>query len=420
MRLIAIASFNLAFMAVLAFAETVHWVGPAGQLGFWSDPANWSPNLPTANSDVLFDLAAPGQPALVDLSGPNQAFAGTLTVLGGGVQFSGSGALNVSSIVSIGGVNQSPEFIIRSHATVNALGGLNALSGETQVGFANTAGTLNVSGELVIGDIAQNTSASFRVGGGSTVNADSGVIESGDATIEASGMLAANQELKISTNSVLRGNGMVAGDVENSGLISPGESIGELTVDGDFVQLDDGELLIELEANRADRLNVLGSATFGGTLRLDVLAPPGIGSTFDTLSVGDKVLGEFQRVTIPNIPGRAVSVTLPILIEISTPGDMDYSGSTNSNDIDDFVVALINNELYMRTHRGLYATTVGNFAEPSGTVDLYDVPGFEEALRDAGVSVSIAALLGIPEPCSGILAMVALCGWFAFARRSQR
>jgi hypothetical protein len=408
-------------MAVLAFAETVHWVGPAGQLGLWSDPANWSPNLPTANSNVLFDLAAPGQPALVDLSGPNQAFAGTLTVLGGGVEFSGPGALNVSSMVSIGGVNLSPEFIIRSQATVNALGGLNALSGETQVGFANTAGTLNVSGNLVIGDIDQNTSASFRVGGGSSVNAEFGVIESGDATIEASGMLAANQELKISTNGVLRGNGIVAGDVENSGLISPGESIGELTVDGDFVQLDDGELVIELQGNLSDRLIVSDTATFGGTLRLVLIDSPIIGQRFEVIVTGGEKIGEFDEVVLPVTPPIAFSLTRDLFAVSSLMGDMDDNGIIDSRDIDDFVVALINPGLYMMMiGHDEFNSTRGDFADPEGQVDLRDVAGFEQALRDAGVSASVAALFGIPEPPSRMLAIVGLCGWFAFARSGRR
>lgn len=68
----------------------------------------------------------------------------------------------------------------------------------------------------------------------------------------------------------LAGNGLVVGDVFNSGIVSPGFSTGELSIEGDYVQNSNGQLLIELggtSTNLYDRLRVTGSAILAGTVK---------------------------------------------------------------------------------------------------------------------------------------------------------
>jgi hypothetical protein len=301
-QLLILVSITLALGIHAAQAQTVRWVGPAGQVGLWSNPNNWSPSVPNANSNVVFDQNIP---ALVDLSGPNLAAAGTMDIQNGGVQFLGSGMLNVASGMTVGGTNQSPEFGIGSQAIVNVLGNLAALSGETRVGIANGLGTLNIAGNLSIG-AANQSPASFHVEGGSAASANSTSLVNGNLSIGQGGVMSTKEGLMIGAGGTLGGYGTVLGSVTNSGIVSPGESIGELRIDGDFLQLATGELVIELEKNRADRLNVLGSARLGGTLRLGILATPLLGAMSDTISSGDRLLGDFERVIIQHTPGRGV------------------------------------------------------------------------------------------------------------------
>ncbi|MFL9583939.1 hypothetical protein [Stenotrophomonas sp. AB1(2024)] len=65
---------------------------------------------------------------------------------------------------------------------------------------------------------------------------------------------------------ILGGNGQ-AGSTNNAGTVAPGNSIGTLAIAGDYRQLPNGTLEIELELDdqgRFDRLNVSGAASLAG------------------------------------------------------------------------------------------------------------------------------------------------------------
>ena len=99
----------------------------------------------------------------------------------------------------------------------------------------------------------------FAVGAGETLRAPNGMALGGDDS--------------------LGGEGSVLGNVSNGGSVGPGASPGELTIDGDYQQTADGELVIEIAGSAPgefDVLNITGQADLAGTLRieLDGYAPP--------------------------------------------------------------------------------------------------------------------------------------------------
>jgi outer membrane autotransporter protein len=111
--------------------------------------------------------------------------------------------------------------------------------------------------------------------GPTTVNAGSLIVD---------GSIASVQTL-VNPNGLLGGHGSLGGSLVNSGIVSPGDSPGTLTVIGNYTQNAGGTLRIEvagLAASEHDLLAVNGHASLAGTLQL-------IGLSGFTLHVGDQV-----------------------------------------------------------------------------------------------------------------------------------
>ena len=92
----------------------------------------------------------------------------------------------------------------------------------------------------------------------------------------------------------LQGTGTVSGSVNNTGgTVAPGNSIGTLSITGNYTQTSSGFLALEFggvpgTANSNDLLNVTGSATLDGTLSVSLLNGyiPSFGDTFTILNYG--------------------------------------------------------------------------------------------------------------------------------------
>ncbi len=113
------------------------------------------------------------------------------------------------------------------------------------------------------------------------------------------GVLVASAGARIE-GGTLDGTGAVQGDLSNNGVVRPGHSAGTLTVDGAFTQGSTGALVVDIAGiapGQADRLNVTGQATLGGTL--EVIAIDGFvvgpGESFTILNCASRA-GEFSTV----------------------------------------------------------------------------------------------------------------------------
>ena len=140
------------------------------------------------------------------------------------------------------------------------------------------------------------------------LNVKEGVLElTGDnayATQVQGGTLVVNGTLETALLPVLAkgglgGSGRIVGDVRVEGAVSPGNSIGTLTVDGDYVQAAGSKYVAELSAGgESDRINVTGQARLeGGTLV--VLHAPGqylLGQNFNIISAAGGVSGQFAAI----------------------------------------------------------------------------------------------------------------------------
>lgn len=98
---------------------------------------------------------------------------------------------------------------------------------------------------------------------------------------------------------VLGGNGAIFGDVTAQGLISPGASVGALTINGNLNMSPQSMLAIETGATGTDLLTVTGNAQLGGQL-LFAGDPTGVTRqrSFRFLDVGGSVSGSFDTITV--------------------------------------------------------------------------------------------------------------------------
>jgi hypothetical protein len=107
------------------------------------------------------------------------------------------------------------------------------------------------------------------------------------------------------TGGVLQGNGLVLGSVSNAGTVSPGASPGQITIAGDYTQLPNGKLIIEIAGTNAgstfDRLIVNHNAALDGTLNVSLLNGfyPAANSSF-TFLISSNRTGTFAQFNYPS------------------------------------------------------------------------------------------------------------------------
>ncbi len=122
-----------------------------------------------------------------------------------------------------------------------------------------------------------NTTADFRVYDFGTVQFNAtGSTDLAGITLDVgpTGQVLGG-EFGLGTGAELTGNGLISADVTNSaGTVSPGESPGILTIEGDYAQGADGTLLIDIagptpgDTEGYDVLRITGDAALDGTLSI--------------------------------------------------------------------------------------------------------------------------------------------------------
>ena len=143
------------------------------------------------------------------------------------------------------------------------------------------AGDVTVDGGMFQLDGSLDGSALTVNGGAANIN---GTLRNGATLVAAGGILGGIGTL---------------GDTTVHGTVAPGNSIGTLTIDGDYVQGAGSTFLVELEPpSAADLLDVTGTATLQGG-HVQVVQSPGsyvLGQTYNILSAAGGVSGTFSGV----------------------------------------------------------------------------------------------------------------------------
>ncbi|HTL68524.1 MAG TPA: autotransporter domain-containing protein [Lacunisphaera sp.] len=269
--------------------------------------------------------------ATVTLTGTNTYTGGT-TVTGGtliagsanlpanqGVVLASSGSLIFNQPVdgSFGGVISGNGSVTKQGAGALTVTAANTYTGGTVVNAGSLVATtatlpagqavaVNGSGVLVFNQTTDGTFGGIITGGGVVRKQGGGRLTLTQPTTSPvdlrAGALFSDASIgttTIAAGGFLGGNVTVAGNLVNSGTVSPGNSPGTITVTGNYTQTATGTLVIELASGASfDHLTIAGSAVLAGTLQVDLLGgfnPLGQSFTFLTASGG--VSGAFTNLT---------------------------------------------------------------------------------------------------------------------------
>jgi hypothetical protein len=198
------------------------------------------------------------------------ANSGTVS-LGGGSIFGPGNVANTGTISGFGTIAPT----LNNSGTVDVLGGTLALNfAPVQNGRVNIAsdGTLSV--------------------GASWANA--GVISLN------SGRLMTTGNLTNLAGGLIQGNGTIGGNLINQGTLSPGFSVGALTLDNDLTLGSGGTVIIELSSlSSFDKVTVAGNATLDGNLQIILLGgyTPNPSDSWAILTATAGLSGTFASVT---------------------------------------------------------------------------------------------------------------------------
>lgn len=269
------------------------------------------------SSGVIFGSST-GTTGILELDSSGVLFTSLLT--------SGAGSADVNFAGGILRASQNQaNFINFSSGQLNILSGgafvdsqsfnIDTSNGFTGVGALNKLG----SGTFTLNGNSTNNGANVQAG---TLVVNGSFL--GPTSVSPSAILAVNGLLNgdISNSGKLMGTGTV-GSINNSGTVAPGNSIGTLAVTGNFVNNSNGILENEINAaGQTDLLQVGGTATLnGGTL--EVIGAPGNyidGTKYTILTAAGGLSGTFANYT-NNLPIRSFLTYLPnaLILNLGNP-----------------------------------------------------------------------------------------------------
>jgi fibronectin-binding autotransporter adhesin len=182
----------------------------------------------------------------------------------------------------------------------NAGGNMNVYSTVTVNGNAQIGGNLNTDASEIIvnrifgigGEANINNASSLLVNQGGAMNVARATNIHAGSTAQINGVVTSPQ---VNNSGLLKGTGVIVGNLWNNGIVAPGNSPGTLTVNGNYVQTANGTLQIEL----GDLLLVSGNASLAGRLQLVAAGKLKYGQQIVFLQAGS-ISGEFDEIVVPN------------------------------------------------------------------------------------------------------------------------
>jgi autotransporter-associated beta strand protein/YVTN family beta-propeller protein len=260
--------------------------GPSGTPG----PVFTGGTLQIAGANIAsaLPITLQSQGGTIDTNGNNATLSGTISGPGGLTKI-GLGTLTLSGSSTYAGVTNVNVGTLQAGA-VNALSPFSAFTvagGATLDlnNFSQTIGSLAGAGSVMLGSATlitgnDNTSTTFsgvmsgaggltKTGVGtltlSGANAYTGPTTVNAGTLSVNGSIV-NSALTVNAGGTIGGNGTIGNTSVNGGTLSPGNSIGTLTVQGNLVLTAAATYLVEVSPAAADRTNVTGTATLAGTV----------------------------------------------------------------------------------------------------------------------------------------------------------
>ncbi|KXO73005.1 hypothetical protein AYJ56_17625 [Brucella anthropi] len=256
----------------------------------------------TAN-DYVFAPTISGNGTVNTVSG-RTSLTGTNTYTGGTTLY--GGILQVSSDTSLGDVSGFLTFAGGRLATTESFDSSRAVIVDTTGSFDVKSGTaLRLSGEITgAGDLAKQGKGTLFLNGDNSSFSGSTTVEEGRLVIGDSGHNSATLGggIVVRSGAALGGHGTTGNaTILSDGVLSPGNSIGTLTIDGNLTLAAGSALEIEIASNgTSDRVDVTGTATVSGSnvsvTTIDPEASYQNGQLYHILTADGGISGEFAGV----------------------------------------------------------------------------------------------------------------------------
>lgn len=217
-----------------------------------------------------------------------------------GIALDNTGADSLTNTGAITGTGGTAVDMAGGNDTVE-LGTGTAITGIVDGGDGTDTMTFSGTGAIGITQIANFEAFSKEEDGTWTLTGTGSL--GADVAVNG-GMLAVagtlSDDVTVGSLGGLMGSGTVVGSVTNSGRVAPGNSIGTLTIDGDYTHAAGAVYEVEVNADgESDLLNVTGNATIeGGTV--SVLAEEGSyeqSTDYLILHADGSLTGTFDTVT---------------------------------------------------------------------------------------------------------------------------
>lgn len=274
------------------------------------------------NAAVVFEQVANGTFS-GNISGSGsltKVGAGTLT-LSGANSYLGTTFINAGTLTVTGGraISDAGRVVIASGATLNVaqsetIGFLSGVAGAlVTIASGQTLTTADNSGSDYAGTISgagsfkQSFAGTTTVSGASTYTGPTSVTV---GTLVVNGSIASSSSLTVNAGATLGGSGQVPSTTV-FGTLSPGNSPGTITVNGNLTLGAGSTYIAEVQGAVSDRVNVTGTAALAGTLRI---VPLGGAYTFNSaytlLSAAGGRSGTFGTTDVTGSFGDGVASTV--------------------------------------------------------------------------------------------------------------
>ena len=246
---------------------------------------------------------------------------------------------NRSDSVAFGGVISGVGSLTKDGLGTLTLTGTNTYSGGTtisagtlQVGNGGTAGSItgnvidngtlafNRSDSVTFDRVISGTGNVVKLGTGrltlTEANTYTGTTTVNGGSLIVDGSIASVQTL-VNPDGLFGGTGFLR-NLVNSGIVSPGDSLGTLHVSGDYTQNPNGTLRIEVAGTAPGQFDVLavgGHASLAGTLQLIRLGnfQLQVGDKLTFLTAGRGVSGTFSTIQNPFLSNTIVKAQITVL-----------------------------------------------------------------------------------------------------------
>ena len=268
----------------------------------------WATRSTQITNDGLIEASlAAGSGSAIELdAGGSVANSGTIRSnstngTDAGISFTGAGSVtNSGTIESLGGGRAILFRGSGEHSLILDTGSV--LGGAVQGGSGADHLVLMGSGSETLDRFTsfetldvQGVAWSLDGAGGFSSSAD---LSSGSLSIEGE---LTSPTFAVASGAVLGGNGTIVANVTNNGDIAPGDLIGTLTINGDYIQAAGSTYTVETDQSpAADLIDVSGTATIEGGSGVEVVTAPGlydVGHRYTILSAGGGVSGTFSTLT---------------------------------------------------------------------------------------------------------------------------